>query len=204
MIDTATLARDRLRQRGRLLAWLTIMWNVVEGLVALVSGIAAGSLALIGFGLDSFIEVFAGSVVLWQLRGVEEDRERRALRLIALSFFALAGYVVVEAVRDLAVHNRAGESAVGIGLAIVSLAVMPALAWAKRRTGRQLGNPVIVADATETALCSYLSAILLAGLVLNATVGWWWADPLAAVGIAALAAREGREAWRGDTCCEAP
>lgn len=204
MIDTATLARDRLRQRGRLLAWLTIMWNVVEGLVALVSGIAAGSLALIGFGLDSFIEVFAGSVVLWQLRGVEEDRELRALRLIALSFFALAGYVVVEAVRDLAVHNRAGESAVGIGLAIVSLAVMPALAWAKRRTGRQLGNPVIVADATETALCSYLSAILLAGLVLNATVGWWWADPLAAVGIAALAAREGREAWRGDTCCEAP
>jgi divalent metal cation (Fe/Co/Zn/Cd) transporter len=181
------------------LAWLTIGWNVVEGIIAVGAGIAAGSLALVGFGLDSFIEVFAGGVVLWQLREVAEERERRALRLIGLSFFVLAGYVVVEGVRDLITGAEAGESTVGIVLAGVSLVVMPLLAWAKRRTGRELGNPVILADSTETALCAYLSAILLGGLVLNAAWGLWWADTLAAFGIAALAVREGREAWQGDS-----
>jgi len=181
------------------LAWLTIGWNVVEGVIAVWAGIADGSLALVGFGLDSFIEVFAGGVVLWQLRGVAEEREARALRLIALTFFVLAGYVVAEGVRDLLTGNEAGESTVGIVLAGVSLVVMPLLAWAKLRTGRELGNPVIMADSTETALCAYLSAILLGGLVLNATYGWWWADTLAAFGIAALALREGLEAWRGET-----
>lgn len=122
------------------------------------------------------------------------------MRLIAVSFFA--AYVVTEAVRDLAAGSEAGESTLGIALAAVSLAIMPALAWAKRRTGQALGNPVVIADSTETALCSYLSAVLLAGLVINATVGWWWADTLAALVIAALAVREGREAWRGETCCE--
>lgn len=194
--------RVSLVERGRLLAQLTIAWNVAEGVIAVAAGIAARSLALVGFGLDSFIEVFAGGVVLWQLRGVAEERERRALRLIGLSFFVLAGYVVVEGVRDLVVGDEAGESTVGIVLAGVSLAVMPLLAWAKRRTGRELANPVILADATETALCSYLSAILLGGLLLNATLGWWWADTLAAFGIAALAVREGREAWRGETSIE--
>jgi len=193
--------RDRLVRRGRLLAWFTIAWNAVEGIVAVSAGVVAGSLALVGFGLDSCVEVFAGGVVLWHLRGVDEDRERRALRLIALSFFALAAYVVVEAARDLVLGDEAGESAVGIGLALVSLAAMPLLAWAKRSTGRRLGNRVIIADSTETALCSYLSAILLGGLVLNAALGWWWADPVAALGIAALAVQEGREAWEGDTCC---
>ena len=191
--------RVSLVARGRKLAWLTIGWNVVEGVIAVWAGIADGSLALVGFGLDSFIEVFAGGVVLWQLRGVSEEREARALRLIALTFFVLAGYVVAEGVRDLLTGNEAGESTVGIVLAGVSLVVMPLLAWAKLRTGRELGNPVIMADSTETALCAYLSAILLGGLVLNATYGWWWADTLAAFGIAALALREGLEAWRGET-----
>ncbi|MBA3359901.1 MAG: cation transporter [Acidimicrobiia bacterium] len=185
--------------RGRKLACLTIGWNAIEGVIAVGAGIADGSLALVGFGLDSFIEVFAGVVVLWQLRGVAEKREASALRLIALTFFVLAGYVVAEGVRDLLTGNEAGESTVGIVLAGVSLVVMPLLAWAKLRTGREFGNPVIMADSTETALCAYLSAILLGGLVLNATYGWWWADTLAAFGIAALAVREGLEAWRGET-----
>jgi len=192
----------RLERRGRLLAWLTIGWNTVEGVIAIGAGLAAGSLALVGFGLDSFVEVFAGGVVLWHLRGLSQERERRALRLIALSFFALASYVIIEAIRELVVGSEAEESTVGLVLAAVSLLVMPLLAWAKRRTGQELGSPVLVADSTETALCSYLSAILLGGLVLNATLGWWWADPLAAVGIAVLAIREGREAWRGEVCCD--
>lgn len=202
-VMTAIQPSPPLIARARVLAWLTIGWNAIEGVVAVGAGISAGSLALVGFGLDSFVEVFAGSVVLWHLRGeVAEDREQRALRLIALSFFALAAYVVAEAARDIASGSEADESIVGIALGAVSLAVMPALAWAKRRTGRALGNPVVLADATETSLCAYLSAVLLIGLALNATVGWWWADPLAALAIAALAVREGREAWRGESCCE--
>ena len=187
--------------RARLLAWLTIGWNAVEGIVAITAGVATGSVALVGFGLDSFIEVLAGGVVLWQIAGVDENRERRALRLIGGSFFILALYVTVEAVWDLVSGAEAGDSTVGIVLAAVSLLVMPLLAFAKRRTGRRLGNPVVVADSTETLLCSYLSAILLVGLALNATVGWWWADPLAALAIAVLAFREGRKAWRGEACC---
>lgn len=200
---TAALdARAGLEHRARLFAWATIAWNVVEGVIAVAAGVGAGSLALVGFGLDSFVEVFAGAVVLWQLRGIAEEREARALRLIAVSFFAVAAYVVAEAVRDMVIGSEAGESGIGIVLAAVSLAVMPALAWAKRRTGHALGNPVVIADSTETLLCSYLSAILLVGLVANAAVGWWWADTTAALVIAGLAAREGREAWRGETCCE--
>lgn len=198
----AVASQDRLLRRARLLAWLTIAWNLAEGVVAIAAGVAAGSLALVGFGLDSFVEVFAGGVVLWQLVGGGEDRERAALRLIALSFFALAAYVVAEAARDLVVSTEAGESPVGIGLAALSLLVMPALAWAKRRTGGAMGSAVVVADATETALCSYLSAILLAGLALHAAVGWWWADTVAALGIAAMAVGEGRETWRGHSCSE--
>jgi divalent metal cation (Fe/Co/Zn/Cd) transporter len=194
--------RRRLARRAALLAWFTIGWNTIEGIVAVGAGIAAGSIALVGFGLDSGVEVFAGAVVVWQLRGLSEDKEQRALRLIAVSFFALAAYTIAEASRDLLDGDHAATSLVGVVLAAVSLLVMPALAVAKRRTGRQLGNTVVVADSTETALCSYLSAILLGGLVLNAAVGWWWADPLAALGIAALAIRDGREAWHGETCCE--
>ncbi len=193
--------RPVLERRARLLAWLTIVWNVVEAVVAIGSGIVAGSLALVGFGIDSSIEVFAAVVVLWRMRGVDEERERRALKLIALSFFALAAYVAVEAVRDLLSDSDPDTSRVGIGLAIASLIVMPVLAVAKTRTGRALGNRTVLADAAETKLCTYLSGILLVGLVLDATLDWWWADPIAALGIALLAVREGREAWEGDDCC---
>jgi divalent metal cation (Fe/Co/Zn/Cd) transporter len=194
---SATAAAD-LKRRAFLLEYLTIGWNLVEAVVAVGAGIAAGSIALVGFGFDSLIEVFAASVVVWQLREANEERTSRALRLIAISFFVLTAYVTVEAVRELFVGAEASESTVGIALAAVSLLIMPALAFAKRRTGRQMGSATLVADSKETLLCSYLSAILLGGLLLNATVGWWWADPLAALGIAFLAAREGWEAWSGD------
>jgi Predicted Co/Zn/Cd cation transporters len=193
-----TIATVDLRRRGLRLEYLTVAWNAVEAAVALAAGIVAGSIALVGFGLDSLVEIFAASVVIWQLRGVSEEREQRALRLIAVSFFALAAYVTIEAVRDLVIGAEPAESTVGIALAVASLAVMPSLALAKRRVGRRLDNPVLVADSTETLLCAYLSAILLVGLALNATVGWWWADPAAGLGIAGFAVREGREAWEGE------
>jgi divalent metal cation (Fe/Co/Zn/Cd) transporter len=187
-----------LSRRAFVLEGLTVAWNTIEAAVALVAGVVAGSIALLGFGLDSLVEIFAASVVIWQLRGVPEEREQRALRLIAVSFFALAAYVAIEAVRDLVIGAEPAESTVGIALAVASLAVMPSLALAKRRVGRRLANPALVADSTETLLCAYLSAILLVGLALNATVGWWWADPLAGLGIAGFAVREGREAWEGE------
>jgi divalent metal cation (Fe/Co/Zn/Cd) transporter len=193
--------RSRLEARARLLAWVTIAYNIVEAVVAIGSGLVAGSLALVGFGIDSSIELFAAVVVLWRLRGEVEDREARALKLIAVSFFALGGYVVVEAVRNLLSEADPDTSPVGIGLAFASLIVMPILARAKRETGNALHDHTILADAAETRLCAYLSAILLVGLVLDASVGWSWADPLAALGIAALAVKEGREAWKGHDCC---
>ena len=196
-----TAERSVLERRARQLAWLTIVWNVVEACVAIGSGLVAGSLALVGFGIDSTIEVFAAVVVLWRLRGVDEEREQHALKLIAVSFFVLAAYVAVEAIRDLISDSDARTSPVGIGLAIASLIVMPVLAVAKSRTGKALGNRTVIADAAETKLCTYLSVILLAGLLLDASLNWWWADPVAALGIAVLALREGREAWAGDDCC---
>ena len=196
-----TVERSVLERRARRLAWLTIVWNVVEAVVAIGSGLVAASLALVGFGIDSTIEVFAAVVVLWRLRGVDEAREQRALKLIAVSFFVLAAYVTVEAIRDLISDSDPRTSPVGIGLAIASLIVMPVLAVAKSRTGKALGNRTVIADAAETKLCTYLSVILLAGLLLDATLNWWWADPVAALGIAVLAIREGREAWAGDDCC---
>jgi divalent metal cation (Fe/Co/Zn/Cd) transporter len=197
MVDVSTTRLDALRRRGLLLEYATISWNVLEAVIAVWAGLAANSIALIGFGLDSLIEVFAAGMVVWEFRGVAEERTARALRLIAISFFVLAAYVVVEAGRDLIVGSEAGESLPGVILAAVSLLFMPLLAFAKRRTGSAMNSRTLLADATETLLCSYLSAILLVGLLLNATVGWWWADPLAAIGIAYLALREGVEAWRG-------
>lgn len=191
-------SRSLLLRRGLRLEYLTIGWNLVEAVVAVVFGIAAGSIALVGFGFDSLIEVFAASVVIWQLRGGEQDRERFALRLIAISFFALAAYVLVESVRDLIVRAEPQESVPGVVLATLSLIVMPLLARAKRRTGQAIGSATLVADAAETLLCAALSLILLVGLLLNAIARWWWADPLAAIGIAALALREGLEAWRAE------
>lgn len=194
--------RSSLRRRARWLAWATVAWNVIEAVVAIAAGAAAGSVALIGFGLDSTIEVASALVILWQFSGADEQRERLALKLIAASFFALAGYVAIRALLDLASTNEPDPSAIGIALAVASLIVMPLLAAAKRRTGRRMGSVTVVADSQQTVLCTYLSAVLLVGLVVNATLSWWWADALAALVIAALAVREGVDAWRGDTCCD--
>lgn len=194
----ATASVPNLRKALRL-EYFTITWNVIEAIVAIGAGIAAGSIALVGFGFDSSIEGFAATVVIWQLRGADDEaRERRALRLIAITFFVLAAYVIFESVRDLVTNAEPETSAVGIGVAMVSIIVMPTLGFAKKRLAERMGSAVLRADAAETFLCSWLSVILLAGLVLNATVGWWWADPVAALGIAWLALREGREAWSGD------
>lgn len=202
MTSTTSSRPDLLRRRAVALAWLTVVWNMIEAVVAIVEGRAAGSLALVGFGLDSAIEVASAAVIIWQFSGLDEEREHQALRLIAVSFFALAVYVMVQAGLNLAAGNEPQSSAVGITLAVASLIVMPILATAKRSTGRRLGSATVTADSQQTWLCTYLSVVLLIGLLLNATVGWWWADPLAALVIAALAVREGVQAWRGDGCCD--
>jgi divalent metal cation (Fe/Co/Zn/Cd) transporter len=194
------VAASAYKRRAVRLAWATIAWNVVEAIVAIAAGTAASSIALVGFGLDSTVEVMSAVVIVWQFRGLNEDRERRALKLIAVSFFALGGYVSVQAIIDLVGASEPSESPVGIALAIASLIVMPVLARAKRRNGTLMGSATVVADSNQTKLCAYLSAILLGGLLFNATVGWWWADPVAALAIAALAVNEGREAWRGEIC----
>jgi divalent metal cation (Fe/Co/Zn/Cd) transporter len=196
-----------LRRRASLLAWATIGYNVVEGVVAIAAGAAAGSVALVSFGLDSAVEVLSAVAVTWQFAGggrFAEQRERRTLRFIAVAFFALAAYVVVDSVRALAGGTDPDASPVGIVLAAASLVVMPVLTVAKRRTGRALGSASVMADSTQTLLCTYLSAVLLVGLLLNAVLGWGWADPLAGLVIAAVAAKEGVEAWRGDACCTPP
>jgi divalent metal cation (Fe/Co/Zn/Cd) transporter len=183
----------------------TIGYNLVEATIAIAAGTAASSTALIGFGLDSVIEVSSAAAVAWQFAGRDpEAREKTALRIIAFSFFALAAYVTVESVRALLGHSEAGRSTVGIALAAVSLVVMPGLSYAQRRAGRELGSRTAVADSKQTLLCTYLSAVLLVGLGLNSLFGWSWADPIAALVIAAVAVREGRAAWRGDLCCAAP
>jgi divalent metal cation (Fe/Co/Zn/Cd) transporter len=194
--------RAVLARRVRLLVAATISYNVIESVIAITAGTIASSTALIGFGLDSVIEVSSAAAVAWQFTGADQKRrERTALRIIAVSFLALAGYVTVESVRALAGTERAGHSAVGLALAAVSLVVMPLLSAAQRRAGRELGSRSAVADSKQTLLCTYLSGVLLAGLAVNTLFGWWWADPVAALVIAAVAVREGREAWRGDTCC---
>lgn len=195
--------RALLNRRSLLLAYATAGYNTLEGLVAITAGAVASSTALIGFGLDSFIEVSSALVVIWQFRSrMPEARERLALRLIAISFFLLAGYIVFGSARALTFGAEAETSGAGIILAAVSIVVMPLLVWAKRRTGRELGSATVVADSTQTLLCTYLSAILLVGLGLNALFGWSWADPLAALVIAGVAVKEGVEAWRGEHCAD--
>ncbi len=194
--------RRRLGRRAQLLAAASVTYNAVEAVIAISAGVVAGSAALVGFGLDSVVEVSSGLVILWQFRArLPETRERQALRLIALSFFALAAYVAQDSVRALLGGAEPDASRVGILLAATSLFVMPFLSAAQRRTGRALQSNAVVADGTQTLLCTYLSAVLLAGLLLNATLGWAWADPLAGLVIAAVALKEGREAWRGEGCC---
>lgn len=193
--------RKKLGRRAQQLAAASVIYNIIEAVIAISAGIVAGSVALIGFGLDSLVEVSSGLIVLWQFRHkIPASRERRALRLMAISFFALAAYVAFEAVRALTGGAEPQASGVGIGLAIASLAIMPFLSWAQRRTGRSLGSSAVVADSTQTLLCTYMSAVLLVGLLLNATLGWSWADPIAGLIIAAVAFREGLQAWRGEVC----
>jgi divalent metal cation (Fe/Co/Zn/Cd) transporter len=194
--------RARLGRRAQWLAGASVAYNGAEAVIAIAAGAAAGSAALVGFGLDSIVEVSSGLVILWQFRHrLPESREQQALRLIALSFFALAGYVAQDSIRALVSGADPDASPVGIALAALSLVIMPFLSWAQRRTGRSLHSNAVVADSTQTLLCTYLSAVLLGGLVLNATLGWGWADPLAGLLIAAVALKEGRDAWRGEGCC---
>jgi divalent metal cation (Fe/Co/Zn/Cd) transporter len=194
--------KARLGRRAQLLAATSVSYNLIEAIIAITAGLVAGSVALVGFGLDSIVEVSSGLIILWQFHHrLPESRERQALRLMAFSFFALAVYVAFESVRALVSGHDPDPSPVGIGLAAASLVIMPFLSWAQRRTGRALGSNAVVADSTQTLLCTYLSAVLLVGLVLNATLGWSWADPIAGLVIAAVAVKEGREAWRGEGCC---
>jgi divalent metal cation (Fe/Co/Zn/Cd) transporter len=202
----SSVERGKYEQRARLLAWGGIAWHLVEFAIALLAGVAAGSIALIGFGADSLIEALAGLVVLWLFTGARlgsHRAERLAQQLIAASFFLLAAYIGVEAVRTLVVGDRPEASWVGIGLAAFTAPTMPLLAIAKRRVGNKLHSSATVKEASQTQLCAYLSVALLIGLGANALLGWWWADPITALAIAAIALREGRESWKGETCCDA-
>jgi divalent metal cation (Fe/Co/Zn/Cd) transporter len=201
-MSAPTTRRDTLTRRIRLLVAATIAYNVVEAIIALGEGTRVSSSALIGFGLDSAIEVSSAAAVAWQFSAKDpETREKAALRFIAFSFFALALYFSVDAALSLLGMGEARPSAIGIGLAAASLVIMPVLSLAQRRAGRELGSLSAVADSKQTLLCTYLSAALLVGLTLNALLGWSWADPVAALAITAIAVREGINAWRGDTCC---
>jgi divalent metal cation (Fe/Co/Zn/Cd) transporter len=197
--------REQLEHQAKMLAWTGNAWHVVEFGIALAAGIAASSIALVGFGLDSLVEAFAGLVVVWRFADRHADHartERRAQELIAASFFVLAAYVTAESVHVLVTQTHPGTSRVGIGLAAFTALTMPLLAAAKRRVGRSLGSAATVSEAGQNQLCAYLSVALLAGLLANAIAGWWWADPAAALVIAALAVREGIGSWRGESCCE--
>ncbi|MFF2550591.1 cation transporter [Nocardia sp. NPDC058058] len=194
--------RAVLATRIRWFVAATITYNIIEAIIALTEGTRASSSALIGFGLDSVIEVSSAAAIAWQFAIADhERREKTALRLIAFSFFALAAYVTVDSIRALFGLGEASHSPIGIALAAASLAIMPILSWAQRRTARELGSASAVADSKQTLLCTYLSAILLIGLLLNTLLGWSWADPLAALVIAAIALKEGINAWHGETCC---
>lgn len=200
-----TPTAERRAVLSRRIQWFvaaTITYNIIEAVVAISAGTIASSSALIGFGLDSIVEVLSAAAVAWQFAGRDpEAREKTALHLIAFSFFGLAAFVSFDAVRALTGGSEAQHSLVGIFLAAASLAIMPFLSWAQRRAGRELGSRSAVADSKQTLLCTYLSGILLVGLLLNSTLGWFWADSIAALIIAAVAVKEGREAWKGDSCC---
>lgn len=204
-LESSPGRRAVLSRRIRLLAAATISYNVIEAIVALWAGGVANSSALIGFGLDSVIEVASAVALSWQFSARDpERREHLTLRLIAISFFALAAFVTVDSLTSLAGGGEAQHSTPGIIIAALSLAIMPVLSWLQRRAGRELGSRTAVADSKQTLLCTYLSAVLLLGLVLNSTLGWWWADAGAALVIAVIAVREGINAWKGDLCCTVP
>src|SRR5579859_1304888 len=205
MADAAILERTAVVNRGRRLEYFTIAWNTLEGLIAIVAGAFAGSISLVGFGIDSFIEVTSGSVLLWRM-SVDAEVHRRelnekwALRIVGICFLLLAAYIVYESVLDLRSRRAPEHSIPGIMLACVSLIVMPLLSRAKRKVGRALGSAAMHADAKQTEFCTYLSAILLGGLLLNAFWGWWWADPAAALIMIPIIAKEGIQGLKGNTC----
>jgi divalent metal cation (Fe/Co/Zn/Cd) transporter len=201
---TQEALRDQAVRQGRLLEYFTVGWNLIEAAVALGAGLFAGSIALIGFGIDSLIETSSGAVLLWRLQegGEGEKRERMALKLVGISLLALAAYVAIDSVKGLIQKEPPEESLVGVILAAVSLAVMPLLAWAKRKVAAKLNSQALVADSHQTDICAYLSAILLVGLGLNALFGWWWADPVAALAMVPIIVKEGLEALRGEACEE--
>ncbi|MGC1800485.1 MAG: cation transporter [Solirubrobacterales bacterium] len=197
--------RPQLIRRAKSLARLGLGWHAIEAAFAIGAGLAAGSVALIGFGADSVVESAAGVILLWRFGGERhssEAAERRAYRLIAISFWVIAAYVGVEAVRQLIAGDHPEASWIGIALAAIALATMPPLAMAKSKVAQQLGSAATRAEGRQNMLCAYLSAGLLVGLGANALAGWWWADPITALLIAGVAVREGREAWRGETCCD--
>src|SRR5450759_1706691 len=196
--DMTPARREELVRRAFLLEYFTLAWMVVEAAVAVASGVIAHSIALVAFGLDSLIELFAALVVIWQLRGVAEEQEAKedvALRLIAITFFALAAYVSAEAIYDLVSGSRPEVSIAGIALAAAAIVVMPVLSFLRKRLGRSLDNSALEADGAESLFCGLLAAVLLVGLALNAAFGWWWADAVAALVVAVFAVREGIEAW---------
>lgn len=188
-------------RRGRRLAYITIGWNSLEGILAVGAAIFAGSVALVGFGVDSVIEVSSGAIVLWRLVSGEK-REKLALKLVGVSFLALGAYIAFDAVKSLIYRELPNASYIGIGVAALSLIVMPLLARAKRKVATNLNSRAMHADSRQTDLCAYLSAILLGGLILNAIFGWWWADPVAALIMVPIIAKEGIDALRGETCCD--
>jgi divalent metal cation (Fe/Co/Zn/Cd) transporter len=204
-----SVERGALLRRAKRLTWLTIGWNVVEGVVALSAASAAGSVALLGFGVDSFVESSSGAVMVWRLwaegraadKRAVEQLDHRARKLIAFSLFGLAAFVAFDASTTLWKGERPEVSTLGIGITLLSIAVMQWLARAKRRTAVALGSRAMAADAFQTTACFWLSIITLAGIGLNAAFGWWWADPVAALGMTAFLIKEGREAWRGEDCC---
>ncbi|MDQ5821299.1 MAG: cation transporter [Actinomycetota bacterium] len=195
--------RDRLIRWAKILAWASLAWMTAEGIIAVTAGIAAGSIALIGFGIDSAIEGLASVVIIWRFwgaRALSETAERRAQKLVAVQFFILAPYVTVEAVRALVTGHEAGTSWLGVGLTLGSAIFMPAFGIAKQRVGTKLGSAATRAEGTQNMLCAYLSVAVLAGLLGNALAGLWWLDPIAALFIGYVAIREGREAWKGEEC----
>ncbi len=204
---TEAITRKQHLQRGIMLEYLTIAWNVIEGIVAVASGAVSGSIALVGFGVDSFIETSSGGILLWRLsaerRGHDAEKvERTALKLVGISFLLLAAYVAFDALKSLIEREASERSIVGISIAILSLIVMPWLAHAKRKTAGRLNSAALQADSRQTSLCFYLSVILLGGLLLNAILGWWWADPVAALCMVPIIVNEGREALKGKTCSD--
>jgi len=198
--------RDRLIRRAKALSWLSLAWMTVEGAVAIIAALAAGSVALLGFGIDSAIEGVASMIVIWRFTGarrLSSQAEERAQKLVAVSFFLLAPYIAQDAVRTLIGGDHPGTSWVGIGLSIGSIVVMPLLGRAKQRIGQRLGSAATAGEGAQNLLCAYMAAGVLAGLAANTALGWWWLDPTIALAIAALAISEGREAWAGEGCCAA-